>query len=164
MYKKILVPLDGSELAECTLPHADFLCGVGNVQEMVLMRVAELLGTGPMLEVAASPDALRETMRKADEAVKKEKVSAKAYLDKVITRFKSDHTKLHPVVLEGRPAEIISDYAEKNGVDLIIIATHGRSGVSRWVRGSTADRILHSARVPVLMVQAPGCLEPARGR
>jgi nucleotide-binding universal stress UspA family protein len=58
----------------------------------------------------------------------------------------------------GKVAESIADYATKNGVDLIIIATHGRSGVSRWVWGSVADRVLRSACVPVLMVRAPGCV------
>jgi nucleotide-binding universal stress UspA family protein len=51
----------------------------------------------------------------------------------------------------------IADYAEKHGLDLIMIATHGRSGISRWVYGSVADRVLCSACVPVLMVRAPGC-------
>jgi nucleotide-binding universal stress UspA family protein len=53
---------------------------------------------------------------------------------------------------------MIADYASKNDVDLIIIATHGRSGVSRWVWGSVADHILRSACVPVLMIRAPGCV------
>ena len=52
------------------------------------------------------------------------------------------------------------DYAEKNEVDLIIIATHGRSGVSRWVWGSIADRILRAARMPVLMVRSPDSVVP----
>ena len=61
-------------------------------------------------------------------------------------------------VLEGNPAHTLAEYAEKNQFDLLVIATHGRSGVSRWVWGSVADRILRSACVPVLMVRAPGCV------
>ena len=53
---------------------------------------------------------------------------------------------------------MIAEYATKNEIDLIVIATHGRSGVSRWVWGSVADRILRSACVPVMMVRAPGCV------
>ncbi len=57
----------------------------------------------------------------------------------------------------GGVAEGIADYATKNDADLIIMATHGRSGISRWVLGSVADRVLRSSCVPVLMVRAPGC-------
>ena len=52
--------------------------------------------------------------------------------------------------------EKLIDYAERNDVDLILIATHGRSGVRRWVRGSIADKVLRAANIPVLMVRAPG--------
>jgi nucleotide-binding universal stress UspA family protein len=57
----------------------------------------------------------------------------------------------------GNPAEMLADFAAKNQTDLILIATHGRSGPSRWVWGSVADRLLRAACVPVLMVRAPGC-------
>ena len=60
-------------------------------------------------------------------------------------------------VLEGSVAETLAAWAEQNDVDLIIIASHGRSGVSRWVMGSVADRILRSVCVPVMMIRAPGC-------
>ncbi len=61
-------------------------------------------------------------------------------------------------ILHGRAAETLAEYASRNGIDLIVMATHGRSGVSRWVWGGVADRILRSACVPVLMVRAPGCV------
>jgi nucleotide-binding universal stress UspA family protein len=60
-------------------------------------------------------------------------------------------------VLEGKVADTLAQWAEKNGVGLIIIASHGRSGVTRWIMGSVADRVMRSACVPVLMVRAPGC-------
>jgi nucleotide-binding universal stress UspA family protein len=65
-------------------------------------------------------------------------------------------------VLSGREAESLVDFVEANGIEMIIIATHGRSGVSRWVRGSIADRILRASRVPVLMVRAPGTMSEGR--
>jgi nucleotide-binding universal stress UspA family protein len=55
-------------------------------------------------------------------------------------------------------AEDLADYAKKSGSDLIVVATHGRSGPSKWVWGSVAERILRSSCVPVLMVRAPGCV------
>jgi nucleotide-binding universal stress UspA family protein len=61
-------------------------------------------------------------------------------------------------VLVEKVADNLADYATKKEADLIVIATHGCSGVSRWVYGSIANRIFHSACVPVLMVRAPGCI------
>jgi nucleotide-binding universal stress UspA family protein len=81
---------------------------------------------------------------------------AKRYLDQVASRLNHEGTQLHSEVLYGRVAEEITVYAEKNDIDLILIATHGRSGISRWVRGSVADKILRSVSAPVLMVRAPG--------
>ena len=60
-------------------------------------------------------------------------------------------------VLHGYTAGQIADYANKNEVDLIVISTHGHSGIGHWVWGSIAEKVLRSACVPVLMVRAPGC-------
>jgi nucleotide-binding universal stress UspA family protein len=79
------------------------------------------------------------------------------YLDDLISKLKYKGVNMQSEVLFGHAAASLTDYAEKNDFDLIIIATHGRSGVSRWVWGSVADRILRSSQVPVLMVRAPGC-------
>jgi nucleotide-binding universal stress UspA family protein len=81
---------------------------------------------------------------------------AKDYLDKIVNRLKHEGTTLHAEVIVGRVTESLANYAVENDIDLIIIATHGHSGVTRWVRGSVADKILRSADVPVLMVRAPG--------
>jgi len=85
-----------------------------------------------------------------------EKSSAANYLKEVINRVKQSGIKYKTDVLVGKVAESLVDYAEANDIDLVLIATHGRSGVSRWVRGSIADRVLRSSRVPVLMVRADG--------
>ena len=76
----------------------------------------------------------------------------------MVDRIKLGGVKVQTQVLMGKVDHGLADYATQNGVDLIILATHGRSGISRWVWGSIADRILHSACVPVLMVRAPGCV------
>jgi len=148
MYKKIMVPLDGSELAECVLPHLEAFIEGFKTSNVILVRVVEpeKSYTG---EYGISPDLL----------VKRElesKSSAKNYLDNIVKRLKHDGTALHTEVLEGRVTESLADYAKKNDIELILIATHGHSGVTRWVRGSVADKILRSANVPVLMVRAPG--------
>jgi nucleotide-binding universal stress UspA family protein len=85
------------------------------------------------------------------------KTAAENYLKKLLERTKYKGSNVQWEVITGKAAETISDYAAKNSFDLITIATHGRSGVSRWVWGSVADRILRSTCVPVLMIRAPGC-------
>ncbi|HYB20519.1 MAG TPA: universal stress protein, partial [Thermodesulfobacteriota bacterium] len=76
----------------------------------------------------------------------------------LVNRTKYDGARVESAVLHGRAADALAEFATKNRIDLIVIATHGRSGVSRWVWGSVADRILRSSCVPVLMVRAPGCV------
>jgi nucleotide-binding universal stress UspA family protein len=159
MYRTVMVPLDGSELAECVLPHVESItkgCGVRTVVfvcvvEQVHFPVGTLSDGGG---VFTENDAAK--IRKEDD--KHNKAAAKEYLDRIIKRSKYDGVNLKAEVITGKPAESLADYAVKNGVDLIVIATHGRSGVSRWVWGSVADRVMRSACVPVLMVRAPGCI------
>jgi nucleotide-binding universal stress UspA family protein len=149
MYKKIMVPLDGSELAECVLPHVNAFIEGCNISDVMLVRVVEPAEASHYGEVSISPIIL-------EEAVSARKAAAKNYLDQIVNRIKHEGTELQSEVLVGRVTESLIDYTEKNDIDLILIATHGRSGVTRWVRGSVADRILRSANVPVLMVRAPG--------
>ncbi len=62
--------------------------------------------------------------------------------------------KFKAEVLVGQVADRLVDYIDANKIDLVLIATHGRSGISRWVRGSVADKVLRSSHAPVLMVRA----------
>jgi len=86
------------------------------------------------------------------------KLAAEEYQKPLVKRVKYEGVSVQNKVLFGRVAEGLADFAGKNQIDLIVIATHSRSGVSRWVGGSVADRILRSSCVPVLMVRAPGCV------
>ena len=149
MYQKIMVPLDGSELAECVLPHVEAFISQCQIRTIVLVRVLESITPAIAGEYAINMEELesRESARKT---------AAEDYLKQVIGRLKAGETKLETEVLVGRVADRLADFADKNDVDLILMATHGRSGVSRWVRGSVADRILRAASVPVLMIRAPG--------
>ena len=159
MYQKILVPLDGSELAECVLPHVESIakgCGVANVVFMFVVEPVHLpVGTGSAEGEAFTEADAAKIRKDQDEHNKK---AARQYLDDIKKRSKYDGTDLKTEVIMGKPADSIAEYAEKKGVDLIVIATHGRSGISRWVYGSVAAKVLRSACVPVLMVRAPGCI------
>lgn len=159
MYQKIMVPLDGSEMAECVLPHVEAIakgCGVG---EVVFIRVVEPVTLpagattdGGSIFTEIDAERVRKQMDAGNQA------AAKGYLDQVMRKVRLGKVKARPEMLSGKAAESLADYATNNEVDLIVIATHGRSGISRWVWGSVADRILHSACVPVLMVRVPGCV------
>ena len=149
MYEKIMVPLDGSELAECVLPHVEGLIKGCHVSNVVFVRVLEPPATSHVREVSISPEFY-------EKAESDRKSAAKDYLDQIKNRLKYEGTELHSEVLVGRVADSLADYTEKNDIDLILMATHGRSGVTRWVRGSIADKILRSSNAPVLMVRAPG--------
>ncbi len=81
---------------------------------------------------------------------------ARQYLDKVMGQLKNKGIAVKAEVLFGKADEKLIELA-KSDVDLIIIASHGRSGISRWVWGSVADRILRGACLPVMMIRAPGC-------
>ena len=146
MYTKILVPLDGSELAECVFPYVKWFIKVSDVNEIVLLRVVKPFHMAGGLEAQVIPE---EKEHIEQDAVK----LAAEYLGKLAARFKDKEMKITPVVKLGKPAKIISEYVSKSDVDLFIIATHGFSGVHRWVRGSVADEILHAALVPVLLVK-----------
>jgi len=151
MYKHIMVPLDGSKLAECVLPHVESIAMTCEAGKLSFVRVVT-----PLRLYEGDESRIPAAERQRLEADSME--VAKKYLDQLMKQTKYDNVTAQSVVLFGNINEQLIDFADKNEVDLIIIATHGRSGPSRWVWGSVADRILRSACVPVLMVRAPGCV------
>jgi nucleotide-binding universal stress UspA family protein len=160
MYKKILVPLDGSELAECVLPHVESIAKGCGAKEVVFLRVVEPLRwvVGPSYAMGGMDDTVGISEDDMERITSASKAAAENYLGQLANRTKYNGITIKTEVISGKAAESIAEYATRNGVDLITIATHGRSGVSRWVWGSVADRVLRSACVPVLMVRAPGCV------
>jgi nucleotide-binding universal stress UspA family protein len=84
--------------------------------------------------------------------------AAQVYLTKQVQLLKNDGIAAEAVVVFGLASESLTDYAEKNGVDLIVIATHGRSGITEWFWGSVAERVLKTSKIPILMVRPNGCV------
>ena len=158
MYSKIMVPLDGSELAECVLPHVEVISNSVQAKHVALVRVVN-----PVRLPASVPATGDFGFREADRLRMEEhrRQTAETYLKRLGDRLKINAAGIYHAVGEGRVAESLVNYAEKNGIDLIVIASHGRSGVSRWVMGSVAEKLVRSSCVPVLMVRAPGC-EPKK--
>jgi nucleotide-binding universal stress UspA family protein len=145
VYRKILVPLDGSALSESVLEHVVAIASGCKVPEVVLMRVRQ------SLDETVTNTIDFEIASKLDEAYQEEAVNN---LEQVATGLKEKGLLANTIVLTGKPAEEILNYAQSSGVDLIIMSTHGRSGVSRWVLGSVADKVVRHSTVPVLIRSA----------
>ena len=139
MYKKILVPLDGSELAEVPLPYAEELASrLGSEITLIYMSPSE---NNPYYNVR------------------------KLYLDKIVSTITGDCEKLSKkpeagaikiksAMLFGNVAEEIVNYADKEDMGLIVIATHGRSGIKKWAMGSVASKIITATRRPIMLIRA----------
>jgi nucleotide-binding universal stress UspA family protein len=147
MYRKILVPLDGSRLAECALDHTERIATGCNVPEVDLLYVSS-----PPTDVEGVPYGMFLS------AMAKERERMRDYLHKIDRDLKQKKVAVaRHMVLEGEPASTIVQYAVNNGVDLIVMSTHGRSGVSRWAFGSVAEKVIRTSSVPVMIVTPEGC-------
>ncbi len=159
MYNKIMVPLDGSDLAECVIPHVEAIISGFKSTEVVLVQVLDPVRL-PVSVPARGNFGFTEKDRQQLEANRKK--ATNECMGKMAGNLGTTGSVFSYAVLEGNPARMLADYATKNAVDLIVIASHGRSGVSRWVMGSVAERIVRTSCVPVLMVRAPGCESKAK--
>ncbi len=153
MYKRIMVPLDGSKLAECVLPHVETVSKGCDSPEVLLVQAVEPIAI-PYGRETAKITSMEQL--KAFEA--HHKAEAEKYLKKIAVRLGKAGVNARAYILYGKAAEVLSDFASKNAIDLVIIATHGRSGISHWVWGSVADRLIRSVCTPVFIVRAPGCV------
>ena len=150
MYKKVMVPLDGSKLAECVLPQLETITkGCAEMPEIVLISAVEPISVPVGREVShfSSLDQVKdyEAHQKSD---------AEKYLKDRVAYLSQRGIKARAETVFGRAGEALTRYANSGSFDLIIIATHGRSGITRLVWGSVAEHILRTVNVPVLMVRA----------
>jgi nucleotide-binding universal stress UspA family protein len=138
MYQEILVPTDGSARATMAATHALSLAGEyeARVHALYVMDTAAAAGSGSAVEEVR--ERLVETGERAVAAIE----SRAADMDvPVVTSL-----------VEGAPADVIIEYARENDVDIIVMGTHGRSGLPRYLLGSVTERVVRRARVPVLTV------------
>jgi nucleotide-binding universal stress UspA family protein len=153
MYGKVLVPLDGSELAECALTHVKNLLKEGSAREMTLLNVVKVdVPWADMYEGVYDShfdiDAIRVPLVSA----------AEKYLADVKARLASEGITVKTDWVEAvRPAYAITEYAQKNGMNLIVMATHGYTGMKRMLLGSVASGVLHMSPVPVLLIRPESC-------
>lgn len=142
MINHILVPLDGSNLAECVLPHVTAIAPVTNA------RVT-------LLHVMQQPQNGRGTPAVDPVEWHLQKQNSEKYLEQIVNQLNtSGILGVEHTVLEGNPANTVIDFARNNNVDLIILSTHGHSGISRWNVSSVVQKILLSSYKSILLVRA----------
>lgn len=166
MLKKILVPLDGSEMGEKVMPYVETLAHALNAT-VYLLRVepspqgrsagifkaaasfladVQLPRSEGDLEIAQHP-VYRENELASLEA------DAKSTLMPVAEHLQKKGIAVEVAVTFGRPAGAILQYAEKEGMDMIVMSTHGEGGPSPWAFGPTADRVSRRAPIPVMLIR-----------
>ena len=144
MFSRILIPLDGSKTAEHVLPYARRLATVAHV-------IVDLLGVVEMTDIAGE---IASNQTPYAEALTREAVrNSTEYLESLARTFRNG--RVHYRVEQGRPADIIIAAASADRDTLIAMATHGRSGVSRWLLGSVTEKVLRGTANPLLVVRAP---------
>ncbi|MFC2046372.1 universal stress protein [Chloroflexota bacterium] len=142
MYKRVLIPLGGSPLAEQGLPYAIAQARHFEVELILLQVLAHLPSAPPLGEVARS------------RAEASSNALAREYLERVVANVQEDDIPVRVATAQGSPPVAITEFAEANEVDLIVMSTRGQSGLGRWLMGSVADRVVRGASVPVLLVRA----------
>ena len=146
MFKHLLVPLDGSELAEVALPMATAVAEKFGSQITLVTAVHLPYYIGDGLDYAEVYSSLSDNV--TDEA--------RAYLQSKQKALRTAGFQVNFELLVGQPpAEAILIIAEEKAVDAIVMSTHGRGGVMRWVFGSVADKVLRNAVVPILLARVP---------
>lgn len=142
MYKKILVPLDGSALAERAINHAAEIAR-GTGAELILLQVIQV----PLSKV---PEAGQKEEEKSTLEVA---AQAKAYLDRVAARVIKEGAKVRTVILEGAADGAILGFAHNEEVDILVMSTHGRTGLSKALMGSVAEKVMLTTKRPVMLVK-----------
>lgn len=140
MFERIMLPLDGSTLAECVLPHAVALSRATNAQLVLVCVVEPAPKQGPV-----ATDPLHWHLLKAE---------TRAYLDEIAKRLGRLDLPVEAVQLEGPAAERIVEYARDNEVDLILLSSHGRSGLTGWNVSSVVQKVILRANRSVMIVRA----------
>lgn len=140
MFDSVLVPLDGSLLAECVLPHAIAFAQAFNAKVTLLRVLDKRQGGDEKLF-----DLLNWQILKTD---------AKIYLEKVAERLKEAEVETTEVVLEGMAAETITEFAQSHAMKLIVLSSHGHAGLSQWGISSVTQKIIYSAPASVMLIRA----------
>jgi nucleotide-binding universal stress UspA family protein len=147
MFKHLLGPLDGSHLAEAALPAAMELAAQFN-SEITLLRVTRVPYIATGMDGTSYADLIVNLRQQEHD-------EAEAYLRRIKGYLRQQGYIVHHDVLENEGiAQTILGVAEGHNIDTIVMSTHGRGGISRWMFGSVADKVLRQADIPVVLIRA----------
>lgn len=171
MYAQILVPLDGSELAERALSHAQGLAKTHGATVHLLRVLTHhpsgghsrgggqtgdgAAGTRAGLAIGIPSDlggSSSRSLELARQLLEAQLEEAQEYLEHMAARLKDEGIVVETELLEGEPHERIVEHAKQHGVDIIVMSTHGHGGIKRLIMGSTTDRVIRSGEAHVLVV------------
>jgi nucleotide-binding universal stress UspA family protein len=154
VYQNILVPLNGSKVAECAIPWATELAKRCGSEKVTLVRVIkETKGYKQAADYSKPPEQTLASQAKGG----KEK-DVEQYLAVAAKKMQDEGIKVQTKVLLGKPAQAIVFYAEHNPCDLIVMAGHGRGRLGRLLSSSVCLKVFRGTCKPVLMVRGPGCV------
>ncbi len=183
MYKKVVVPLDGSKLAELALPHLEEIARGCSIPNILLVSVTEMVqGNVPRSQVfedfvpeSPTPGPLTTVssvqlsivynthasgVQEIPRMFGKMARTASDYLCRIAERLEAKGFAVTATVLLGNPAEQIVSYVDEQGADLVVMASTGKSRMSRWDMSRIAEKVIRDTCVPVLLVKpAPGFKE-----
>lgn len=146
MYHHILVPLDGSDLAEQVLAHVHALATLDRDRA----RITLLRAIPPLYPITVDYSGVFATMNDALPEMEQE---ARAYLERIAQPLRDEGFRVNTVVTALPAADAILEYASEHDVSVIVIATHGRSGVKRWIFGSVTQKVVQSTSTPILVIR-----------
>jgi nucleotide-binding universal stress UspA family protein len=148
MYNRMLVPLDGSELAETVCVYAKELAGRLDI-DVVLLHVSRPASQGVLPMERAYIDHVAENVNSQIQDVQKK-----------TSQGNNKPVKVTGELIMGHSAEEILNFAEKNSIDLVVLGSHGRSGIQRWTIGSIAGKVMGATNIPIWLIK-PGAPEEA---
>ncbi len=152
MYKTIVVPLDSSERAEKILSHVGRLCDI-KIGKVILLHVIEPTAFSPIALASATRTAFM-TPESYAQQLEEMRASAEEYLAKIRSILKRRGIEAETLIEAGPAGERIVNVAEERDADLIALASHGRTGLSRVFFGGVAAAVLHRSEIPLLLVRS----------
>ena len=157
----LLVPLDGSALAEQVLPYVRLLAPLLHADVRLLGVVSdaesERLLAYELVRLQEGASEVLPTARRKQRARNQLCARARHYLDLQAEQLRAAGLKAQPAIRMGLPDDQIIYMAERTSATLIVMATHGYSGLKRWALGSVADKVLHATKTPLLLIHARPC-------
>lgn len=149
MYKRIVVPLDGSDLAAAALPHARDAAKTHDAPIVLVRAVDPPLAA----RIGVLKDGTRTILADHSATFEEEDTVAREYIDREVQRLERDGFQASGLVIWGHAASAVASTV--NDTDLVVMSSLGRTGLRRWFLGSVAEDILKRTSVPVLIIRQP---------